>query len=617
MCGIAGLFGHSDFESPQMAQELSGGLAARGPDDAGNFKDPASKTLLVHRRLSILDLTHSAHQPMTDDTGKFTIVYNGEVYNFAEIKTELESLGVCFKSHSDTEVILYAYIKWGEKCLEKFRGMFAFAILDKSKDKPTLFIARDRFGIKPLLFSFTNDGFVFSSELKALTASKLIDKKIRPNSMFEFFCMGSVMQPSSIYQNVFQLEPGTCAIINSSLEIKTTKWYDLPTASSGLIQEYVAKPYDELVSLTRSKLEEAAKYHAVADVDVGVFLSGGIDSSAVAGLHNLHHTGKLKAFSIGFDSQNEVVDELEGAAESAAFLGAEHHVLRVDDQHAMSSFDSFTSSIDQPSIDGFNTFLVSQFAASEIKVVLSGLGGDELLAGYPHFNQIASNYKKSDYLLSNLFSMIHSLRPNRISREFLYRGKQPADALRVFREYIPQGAASGMLSAQLQNTIENIVYEKIAESEFPLRDISKAEISGYLLSTLLRDCDVCSMAHSLEVRPILLDHHFVEHAYALPDSAKIVNDKGKAVLVDAVQDLIAPGCMQRKKSGFEMPYGRWLSGGLQSKYQDLLSSASARDLFSQNEITRLQSIKSGSVGARQAWRWLILLDWYHKSGASI
>lgn len=647
MCGIAGAFNLSaavgDHGLREIAGRMNAAIRRRGPDDAGIFTDPAAGLVLAQRRLSILDLSAAGHQPMPDESGRYVIDFNGEVYNFAQIRSELVSLGHTFRSHTDTEVILRGYMQWGADVLPRLRGMFAFVIYDRAG--PELFCARDRFGIKPLIcgtvpplgetgageqserYAREREGFFFASELKALTAGGLLAGRVRPGALLEYLAGGVVRQPGTVLEGACQLEPGHFLRVRAGADGRLIgekkRWYDLGRETAMLRGELAQNDFHEQVGLTRARLEEAARYHLIADVPVGAFLSGGVDSSAVVALMARHCTGKIKAFTIGFEHPGEVVDELEAARQSAEFIGAEYHGVTLRDADMAAAFDGFIDTLDQPSMDGFNTFLVSRYAATGVKVALSGLGGDELFAGYPHFADIAATAgSRMPRWARALIGAAHGLRPNRLTRRLLYRGVGAGEAVEAFRAYAPVASVLRRLNQPLRERLRNehrVLFSSALTPEeearlSPLAGASAREIGGYLLSTLLRDADVCSMAHSLEVRPILLDHPLVEHAFALPDCAKLRDGQGKAAFSEAVRDLIPPACARRRKSGFELPFGRWAAGALRTRFAEALDSPAARFLYTPAQTASLRGALSDPLAARAAWRWLLLPLWLERAG---
>jgi len=608
MCGIAGIMSNNErIDFDRVGERLTQSLRHRGPDDNGIMADRKHGCLFVHTRLSILDLTQRGHQPMHDVSGRYSIVFNGEIYNFKEIRDELKKSGIRFGSGTDTEVVLQAYIHWQEQCLSRLRGMFAFGIVDRDPAGTKLFLARDRFGIKPLIYSQTPNGFVFASELRALTDAGLIDRKISSRSLGQYLACGSVQQPDTIYKGVYQLMAGHCMVVTPSGDLQLNQWYDVAARSVELARLYRGKSYCDLVDLTRIKLEEAAQYHVIADVEVGAFLSGGVDSSAVTALMRRHLPGKIQTFSVGFEPQNEVMDEKQAARVTARFIEAEHHELIVTHQHVDQMFDPFINSLDQPSVDGFNTFLVSGIAGKRLKVTLSGLAGDELFGGYTYYQDI---FKLRKIPIPFIGRIAEGRIPVRLLKGLSYYGLTPYQAVGHFRQY---HSWDWLRKVAFKDFETPLLW---GEDESGLDDLARmglADLNGYLCSTLLRDCDVLSMAHSLEVRPVLLDHCLVEHALALPDRAKIRNGKKKSVFLDAVAGLIPPGCGQRKKTGFELPFRDWMRGPLKERFRQAFDSQAARDLFKNSfRQATVQKLDKNRL-RRWDWQWFVLLSWLDRN----
>ena len=479
MCGI---FGTLSNNYRSIGQKFLNDLHHRGPDDNGIFFDHEKNLVLGHNRLSIIDPSKQAHQPMMDKTESFIIVFNGEIYNFKELKKELVSFGYNFKTNSDTETVLYSYIHWGENCVEKFRGMFAFCIYDKRKG--SLFLARDRFGIKPLIYSFFNNQFIFSSELKSFLNSNFIKKKLSQAAVSELFKYGAIKQPKTMLDGVFQILPGHYMTINSEKSFKIKKYYDYVKESFKLPK---IENYNEAIIKVRQELEIATKYHLVADVDVGAFLSGGVDSTAVVALMKLYNDKKINTFSIGFKNKTYVQDETEVALRTARKLGCAHKNIKIDDEYVKNIFDNFIDSIDQPSIDGINTYIVSKETSKNMKVALTGTGGDEVFAGYQHFKFISQYANKKKNLISFLGQKLNRLRPNRFTKKYEYVGIEEEKAVEMKR------CINSDLNQILINPLNNS-YSMAQKKLSPIQIISKYEIDNYLLNTLLRDNDVLSMA---------------------------------------------------------------------------------------------------------------------------
>lgn len=585
-------------------------LKHRGPDGTGIFKDNSLQLVLGHGRLSIIDLSSFADQPMVDDTGNYVIVFNGEIYNYKEIRTVLSKSGATFRTNSDTEILLEAYKRYGRNCLPMLRGMFAFAIYCKKTG--TLFLARDRFGIKPLYYSFYNNQFVFSSEVTPIVESGLVPKKLSHQGLDDYFYYGSVQQPNTIYESINSLMPASFMELDAKkLTYTTGTYYDYIKEARKLSLERLS--YAEAVHLVREKLEEATRYHLVADVEVGAFLSGGVDSSAVVALMSKYSTKPIRTYSVGFSAKKEVEDESAIAKQTAATLNCNHSTVIVDDRDIPTFYCKYVKSLDQPSIDGFNTFLVSNAAGREVKVVLSGLGGDEIFAGYEHFELIKKSAEQKPSLSQKLFQHVNNIRPNKYTSSYAYYDQDPCTSILQLRSTQNFSLRKGLL----MNPPERNMSQGCEPGLTTLQKISKCEINHYLLNTLLRDSDVMSMAHSLECRPVLLDHELVETAFALPDEYKIRDGVKKSVFIDAVKDIIPPHVYQRKKSGFEMPLESWMNQSLRSYAMDALTSETARSLFSKGYLAKEKNRLKNSKLKRNFWNTLALLSWINHSKASL
>jgi asparagine synthase (glutamine-hydrolysing) len=610
-------------------------LTPRGPDDSDVLFYSEQAVSLGHRRLSIIDLSASGRQPMSDPSGRFSITYNGEIYNYLELRQELKGYGYVFNTQTDTEVLLMAYRHWGQECLRRLRGMFAFAILDRGPEfgpaaleknstpgAPHLFLARDRFGIKPLLYTQTRNGFAFASELKALLAADLVDRAVRPEAVVEYLGYGAVSQPGTIVEGVFQLEPGTAMYVSKGGQrIDTLRYWDLAQASNRHRENLAGLDYPEQVRLIRTLLEDATRYHLIADVPVGAFLSGGVDSTAVCALMQRLTDKPVQTFSIGFQEAVEVTDESSFARQAAEFIGCEHKEVLLSGRDIQACFDAVITALDQPSIDGTNAYLVSQAASRKVKVAISGLGGDELFAGYTHFKayQQAAGHKST--LLDHAAAFVHELRPSRFTNTRAHNAGDVQKRLTLIRNIANHKKLQKQVSAPLVPFCQPYVHPALLNGDLPdwdpVSQLSYAECKGYLKNTLLRDNDVMSMAHSLEVRPVLLDHKLAEHAVALPPEAKIRNGRLKAALVDSVQDLIPSECWQRPKKGFELPFASWMNGPLVDRFQEVFCSEGARQIFQESFRKKMFAYARKKAIPRKAWASFALLSWMEQSGCKL
>tara|TARA_Y100000813_G_C24162468_1_gene352688 strand:- start:1221 stop:3041 length:1821 start_codon:yes stop_codon:yes gene_type:complete len=601
MCGIYGYIGNN---VASVRDTFKKNLKHRGPDDNGVFEDNEKKLLLGQTRLSIIDLSDDGHQPMSDSSGRYIIVFNGEIYNYQEIKKELHS-DFQFNSNSDTEVVLNSYLKWGSSCLNKLRGMFAFCIYDKIEK--TLFLARDRFGIKPLIYSFDNNSFVFTSELKPILKSNSFTKKINKDSIIDYFSFGAIQQPKTVLEKFFFLEKAHFMFVNADLSYYTKKYYNYEMESKKI---NISDNYFEETKHLRCTLEDATKHHLIADVEVGSFLSGGIDSSAITALMSRLSYKKIKTFSLGFKDAVGVFDESAIAARTAKYLDTDHHEIKIDDDYVHNIIESYIESIDQPTFDGINTYIISRETAKNVKVTISGIAGDELFAGYSHFNQIQRSRTKA--------GLFDSFKRNYLGRLVQQSNLKYLDFIDL--NVVEAVTHKRLMTKNVKDILQNVKPELNKQTNFDeisdltcFQNITKSEFDGYLLNTLLRDGDVLSMANSLEVRPILLDHKLVEHGFAIPDNYKIRDGLNKSILIDAVKDIIPSEVMYRAKTGFVMPLGKWLNGGLNKQFNYMLEqSVFSEEIFKKDYLFRLKNRIRTRTLIRKDWMMFVFLYWLNQ-----
>ena len=615
MCGIAGAFG---VDNTDVVNAMTRAIAHRGPDDHGLFFDAAAGIALGHRRLSIIDISSCGHQPMAYAGGRYQIVFNGEIYNFAALRQELEALGCAFESRSDTEVILAAYAAWGAQCVERFRGMFAFAIFDR--ERQLLVLARDRFGIKPLYFAKRNGVFLFASELKGLLASGLVEPRLDHEALWGYLSLGSMPQPRSALAGVTMLEPATSMIVRRDGTFESTRYWDVADASSRLRDDLRGIDAGSAAKRLRELLDEATRLHMIADVPVGAFLSGGIDSTAVVGLMSQASGQRIRTFSVGFDEATGVVDERRFARISAERFNTEHTEVVVNGNEVAEHFDDLVRAIDQPSLDGTNTFLVSRAAGKSLKVALSGLGGDELFAGYAHFRRFHRGAAWDRWLGSNTLRR-RALRkvPGRFVHDRELLTATLPERFAMLRVLSSDAEKSQLVSRQFAATSLAARYEPLMRNALDsVAQTSYVELRRYLVDTLLRDADAMAMASALEVRPVLLDHVVAEFAFALPAALKL-NDRGnKAVLVDAVRDLLPPELLQREKTGFELPLQSWLIGPLRDRARGAFPSDTARTIFAEPFLrATLDDLAARRKPSLRIWSYMMLIEWMRMYGVTL
>lgn len=610
MCGIWGAINIADRE---MAEAAARAMHHRGPDDYGVFISegpvPAS---LVNTRLAIIDLSPAAQQPMSNDDGSLWIVYNGELYNYRALRAILIDAGCQFTSQSDTEVILRAYETWGENCLEHFRGMFAFAIWDIKLGR--LFAARDRLGVKPLYYLHSGKTLLFGSELKALLASGLITPRLNYAALHHYLSFYAVPAPYTILESVLALPAGHFLVFQDG-RLSFTRYWNIPPA------EPLAMSAGEIVVRLRELLEEAVRLRMVADVPVGAFLSGGVDSSAVVALMTRISGEPLKTFSIGFGQEGKDLDERSDARVLAESYGTDHHEVIVTGAQIRDQLDDIVTAMDQPTGDGLNTYLVSQATAQHVKVALSGLGGDELFAGYPQFRlfQRAQAWERlpgavraavhggaallggrlrraADWLDSDLLGRYERVR-------LLY---DEATKLSLYTPDTMNALAAPESSREYLSTLLHPV-----ETDM-LAQLARLELTGYMTHTLLRDTDAMSMAHSLEVRVPLIDHRLVEFATRIPIALKLRDGRSKWIFIQALRDILPPEVIERPKRGFEMPVAAWMRNELRPVLDDLFSrrTIEQRGLFRYEAIVEIyERFLRGEEPYMRAWALAVVELW--------
>ena len=568
MCGIAGIYRFdrpSDELDLSIVRRMTEALRHRGPDAWGVSR--LGSAVFGHRRLSIIDLSPAGNQPLSDSSGEVWITYNGEVYNSPELRKELIDLGYEFRSSSDTEVLVVGYREWGVwKLLERVRGMFAFALLDRSRSQSRLILARDRLGIKPLYYYSTDEYLIFASEIRGLLAAGLFSPSIDRGSFLSFLQWGAVPEPETAIEGVLSLEPG------HFLDSETTrgecrKYWQL----GSFLEPFEDPPADseahaeELYPI----LEEVVDIHQLSDVPVGVFLSGGIDSSSLALLATARREDPIQTISVSFDEAN--FNEAYWAQIVADKCGSRHTEVRVSGHDFAAQMKEVFQAFDQPTIDGINTYYVSWAARRcGVKVVLSGLGGDELFLGYRHFHN-ASQGEKACQVLKLMPSWLRRPAIDLVARASSFAGKKSSDRLRYLNNPAPSSyyqvfrglfhdSEIQRLSSATREEMQSLNAEGRAARESPfLASVVASEFGGYLQNQLLRDADVMSMAHSLEVRVPFLDHVLVEKVLSWPASSKLSPDSNKPLLVKAMGERLPREVWNRRKQGFVFPLQEWLS----------------------------------------------------------
>ncbi len=600
MCGI---FGAIQVNVSGNLGDVLIGLQKRGPDGHGIYEDKDYLTTLVHTRLSIIDTTNAAAQPM--EYGDLVITFNGEIYNYQELRNELGSLGYQFKTNSDTEVVLLSYHAWREKCLTRFRGMFAFGIWNKADQ--TFFAGRDYFGIKPFYYHRYEKGLIFSSLLTSLLATGIPGKKVNLTGMAIFLQSGSFSGDHTIVEQIQQL-PAAHYLTLENGNLNIIRYWNIVEEA---IKTEQPTSYEQAVKEVRSLLEASAKYQLVADVPVGAFLSSGIDSCVTVGLMSKFAQTKLNTFTVGFEKKFNNLNELDGARLISKRFGTDHHELIVNDYLINEQIDDFIRVMDQPSIDGLNTYLISKETSRHTKVAVSGLGSDEIFGGYSHFVYAAianQTFSKGIESITKLPAFVHKL-PAKYKDMLYYLLSTPVARHRMIRNY----GDSHPVVHKLKNikfaehkTIMDNYYDGYVPSELDaVQQLSLWEIHKYLSNTLLRDGDALSMSQALEVRPIFLDHRLASYVFGLKASYKVNFNSKKRVLVDACIDLLPPAIFTKKKTGFELPLTHWLKNNLQGEFLSILKGEAAANLFT--ETYRLYLEKSLQKGEVNNTHWAVFV----------
>jgi asparagine synthase (glutamine-hydrolysing) len=622
MCGIVGIMDSTassrDLHGP--IERLHCAIIHRGPDDKGSCLRPEQGVGLAHTRLSILDLSPAGHQPMQDSVTGNWIVFNGEIYNYRELREQLQpeirdqrsevssrtsesssqrsairsqtsevseqsaighqpsaigELEGSWHSNSDTEVILRAYAKWGKDCVARFRGMFAFAIWDeREKD---LFLARDPFGIKPLYYYQTNDTFIFASELRALLASELVPRRLSQEGLASYLQFGSTQDPLTIIDNVQSLLPGYCLSVKRSGNCLETQQFPFsPTANTqNQRPNTTPKSRPEAVTQMRHILEDSVRHHLVSDVPVAAFLSGGIDSSAIVALMSRVTSDKPKTFSVAFAEKE--FSESPYAKLLAAKFGTDHQEIMLSESDLFRLLPSALDAMDQPTMDGVNTYVVSKAVRDAgMKVALSGLGGDELFAGYPSFHraQQVRSLGHVPFAIRKLVSRVGHAAQNSSARnrklwDMVGSDCSPYTAYSLSRQLFSPREISALMDAPVRGKgLEVRSATPHASRLTPhetdvINAVSRYELQGYMVNTLLRDTDQMSMAHALEVRVPFVDSKVVEFVLGLPGEWKLDGSRPKPLLLDALGDLLPEEIWRRPKMGFTLPFQKWMQSALE------------------------------------------------------
>lgn len=626
MCGICGYI-HLDKSkrpSEKILKDMADAIRHRGPDDEGYYlKENAA---LAHRRLSIIDLT-SGHQPMLNEDASIAVVYNGEIYNFLELKEALIKNGHVFRTHSDTEVLIHSYEEYGEECVKYFNGMFAFALLDLKKE--TLFLARDRFGKKPLYYAVFDNQFIFGSELKSILKHPSVTREIDRSSLSKYLAYEYVPSPYSIFKGIHKMEPASTLTLKSG-EYRTNYYWDIDFN------------HPEKMDLTESKsrllrlFRESVKRRLVSDVPLGVFLSGGIDSSAVVSMMaELMPPKEIKTFSIGFSEKR--YDESSDARRVARYFGTDHHEEILSPGKMLEVLPAILDILDEPFADSsiIPTYLVSKFTRLYVTVALGGDGGDELFSGYPSF--VAHKLDKlSSFIpgplkqtLSRLLTKAVGVSNNYMSLNFKARrffrgmdypeefrhqvwigGFTPGEQAKLF---LPEGGA-GYSMADIYGPTGRF-FRKMPDADY-LDRAMYMYIKTYMTDDILAKVDRASMANSLEVRAPFLDTEFAEFSARLPGSFKLRGLNAKWILKEALRKRLPEETLSKPKQGFAVPISQWFKNDLKGLLFEALNKKKIvkEGIFDYNYIKELldRYIANKEDLRKEIWVLFLFEMWYDK-----
>ncbi len=620
MCGIAGIFLRDSRSAinKELLLDMSDSLIHRGPDESGEYLDKGIG--LAHRRLSIIDLA-SGKQPLCNEDGAVTVTYNGEIYNYKELMSELVARGHVFRTNSDTEVIVHAWEEWGKKCVDHFRGMFAFAIWDRNSE--SMFIARDRLGIKPLYYTLINDSeLIFASELKAILQHPDIIRKLDYKAIQDYFSLGYIPEPKTIYKNIYKLPPARYLFISrEEFRLDEGVYWDIQFSSNRELNK------NDLIEELTEKLSEAVGIRLVSEVPIGAFLSGGVDSSAVVALMSEQSSSQITTCNIAFDQKE--YNESVYARQIADKFQTRHFVEEIGTEH-YNLLDKVIDVYDEPFADSsfIPTYKVCEIARKNMTVVLSGDGGDETFAGYrrhamhmheekirkllpvsirkPIFGILGKLYPKADWAPQFLRAKttFQSLAHDSIHAYF--------NSVSVINEDVRSKLFSNKFF-KLNNGYRTVDlfydHAKNCSTDDPLSLIQYLDYKTYLPGDILTKVDRASMAHSLEVRVPILDHKFVEWASGIDSSLKLSGGNGKYIFKKAMEKYLPDNILHRKKMGFSVPIGKWLRHELRHELDVLTNNSKISELgiFNMNYVKKIVNQHTSGVRDHDMTLWSLLV----------
>jgi len=621
MCGITGIvyFDKDRFVDPAVLKTMTDTLLHRGPDDEGYYIH--ENVGLGFRRLSIIDL-NLGHQPLCNAPETIWIVFNGEIYNFRELRSSLEKIGYVFRTNSDTEVIVNLYQEYGDDCVRHLRGMFAFVIFDKVKNK--IFCARDRFGIKPFFYYIDNEKFIFGSELKSILKYPQLDRSISADGIESYFTYGYITSDYSAFRHIKKLMPSHTLIClpGESNKLALDQYWKL-----NLVPD-TRKSKDQWKEEILSCLEETVSLHMISDVPLGAFLSGGIDSSTVVALMSKVSSGPVKTFSIGFKERD--YNELGYAREIAQKYRTEHYE-KVIEPGSIDLLPHLVGIYDEPFADSsaIPTYYVSGFAREYVTVALSGDGGDELFAGYSAYLKLLNITARNplpDKLSKSVFGSLEKIWPEKWrGKGMLYYLAQNKETIgahyclwkRNEREFLYKDGFKHQITSRGENAKINMLLENKAP-DF-ITGLEYLDVQSYMVDDILTKVDRASMQHSLEVRVPLLDHVFEELAFSIPSSYKIHEGDKKHILKYSAEELLTPNITGHGKQGFGIPLSQWFKDDLKTYMQDVLLDGNQPMFNYLNPRYVEQQVDNHLTGMRdmssKLWSLLFFNEWLHQNGS--
>ena len=616
MCGIAGFTRFFDTTGDiSSLLRMGDKIAHRGPDAHGEYLDDGVG--LCHRRLSIIDLSSAGNQPMFSEDGNLVIVFNGEIYNFLELRKELEQKGYPFKTKTDTEVILALYQYEGARCLDKLFGMFAIALWDKSKQE--LFLARDRLGKKPLYYYHDEKRFIFGSEIKAILEVETVPKQIRHDAIYDYFVYQYVPESKSIFKNIDKLKPGHYLTINKD-GIDVQQYWDVSFKDQSTASE------EEIADGLLDVIDTCTRQRMISDVPLGAFLSGGVDSSGVVALMANNSDKPVVTCSIGFDSKK--YDEIQYAKQVAEQYQTTHHELTVKG-NILDHLEHITGFFDEPFADQslVPTYFVSQLAKTKVTVALAGDGGDENFAGYSKYSvdKVENDLRNKvpGFIRNNLFpplvsplqgSNVRTL--ERAATLLDAMSKSPAEGFYLTNTFMTDAMWNRLANDEMKRSVDgyhpslqSMQFYNDVDADDHLSRVLYTDIKTYLVGDILVKVDRMSMANSLEVRAPILDHRVVEYAASIPSSLKLQHKEKKHILKKAFGRLLTPDILYRKKMGFSVPLAHWLRCELKTTAEEkLLSSENGlSNYFKPEEIKSIWLEHQQGVRDHSAALWSLLM----------